>query len=237
MKIQEEQWRSPSLGKNMSIKIYGEGGTPLICLPTRGKKCGEWEQQGMMKAVSQQLENGYNQLYCIDSVDEESLLNEKTDPARRLMRQRQYETYVMDEVVPFVQKHNHIRFLMIAGADVGGYHAVNLALKHPETFNKSIGISGVYDIRPFFGDFFNEDVYYNNPVDFVPNMNTARLLHAVRNVDFRLVSYNGDKYKPSALKMAHIFRSKLIDHKLDIWDVETDNSWDIWQQMLKTHII
>lgn len=237
MKMQQERWRSPSLGKDMTIKIYGDRGTPLIGLPARGEKCGQWEKHGMTEAISHQLENGYNQLFCIDSVDGEGLLNDTVEPSRRLMRQRQFETYVMDEVVPFVRKRNHINYLMIGGVDLGGYHAINLALKHPDEFKKAIGMSGLYDIKPFFEDHYTDDVYYNNPTDFVPNMNTAQLLNAVRNVDFRLVSYSKDKYKTSAFKMAQIFRSKLIDHKLDIWNVEPSDKWNIWGQMLKTHII
>ena len=237
MKTEQERWRSPSLGKNMTIKIYGDRGTPIIGLSARGQKCGQWETKGMAKAIQRQLENGYNQLYCIDSVDEEGILNDKVDPARRLMRQRQFETYVTDEVVPFVRRRNHIRSLMIAGVDLGGYHAITLALKHPEEFNKAIGISGLYNIKPFFGDFYDDNVYYNNPTDYVPNMNNYRLLKSIRSVDFRLVSYQTDDYKSSALKLARTFRSKLIDHKLDIWDIEAEKNWDIWPQMLKTHII
>lgn len=237
MTTSQEQWRSPSLGKRMTIKIYGDRGTPIIGLPTRGNKAGEWEEHGMTEAISHQLESGYNQLFCIDSLDEESFLNEKVDPSKRLLRQRQYESYITDEVVPFIRKRNYIDFLMIAGADMGGYHAVNLALKHPDEFDKAIGISGQYDIKPFFDGFYDNDVYYNNPADFVPNMNAPGLLNAVRKVDFRLVCYQNDECKSATRQMAQIFRSKLIDHKLDIWDVESDEEWDIWRQMLKTHII
>lgn len=237
MNIQQERWRSPSLGKDMTIKIYGDRGTPIIGLPTRGQKADQWEEYGMTDAITFQLENGYNQLFCIDSLDEESFLNEKVEPAKRLMRQRQYESYITEEVVPYIRKQNYIDYLMIAGVDMGGYHAVNLALKHPEEFNKAIGISGLYNIKSFFGDFYNTDVYYNNPVDFVPNMNQQSLLNKIRKVDFRLVSYRNDERKKYAHKMAHIFRAKLIEHQLDVWDTPSEEEWDVWRKMLKTHII
>lgn len=237
MEIKEKRWRSPSLGKDMTIKIYGNRGTPIIGLPTRGQKADQWEEYGMTDAIIFQLEKGYNQLFCIDSLDEESFLNEKVDPVKRLMRQRQFESYITEEVVPYIRKHNNINYLMIAGMDMGGYHAVNLALKYPEEFDKAIGISGLYNIKPFFGDFYNNDVYYNNPIDFVPNLNKPSLINAIRKVDFRLVSYSNDERKNDAQKLAHIFRSKLIEHQLDVWDTTSDEEWDIWRQMLKTHII
>jgi esterase/lipase superfamily enzyme len=237
MDKKQEQWRSPSLGKDMTIKVYGESGTPIIGLPTRGQKSDQWEEYGMTKAISYQLKNGYNQLFCIDSVDEESFLNEKVAPPKRLMRQRQFESYVVEEVVPFIRQHNTIPYLMIAGVDLGGYHAVNLALKHPLEFNKAIGISGLYNIKSFFGKFYSDGVYYNNPIDFVPNVNKQSLLTNIRQVDFRLISYASDQHKTDAEKMARVFRSKLIDNELDIWDIAPDEEWDIWQRMLKTHII
>lgn len=237
MKKKQDQWRSPSLGKDMTLHIYGEGGTPIIGFPTRGQKSEQWEEYGMTDAIAEQLENGYNQLFCVDSVDDESFLNDGIDPQKRLMRHNQYETYILEEVLPYIQEHNSINYLMLAGMDLGGYHVVNLALKHPRKFDKVIGLSGIYNIRPFFGDFYDDNVYYNNPVDFVPNINQQQLLSDLMSIDFRLVSYTRDNRKSYADKMAHIFRSKFIQHQLDVWDLESDEEWSLWQQMLRTHII
>ena len=237
MDTRQDTWRSPSLGKDMTIRVYGDSGTPIIGLPTRGQCSDQWEECGMTEAIKHQLVNGYNQLFCIDTVDNESLLNKKAEPAKRLMRQQQYETYVIEEVVPYVHKHNASRFLMITGVDLGGYHAINLALKHPQDFNKAIGISGLYDIRDFYGDFYSDGVYYNNPLDFVPNLNKKHRLDKIRDVDLRFVSYANDVRQNQALRLAHVCRTKFIDHELDIWDLESDEEWDLWKKMLKTHII
>ncbi len=221
----------------MTIKIYGDSGTPVIGLPTRGQKCRQWEECGMVKSIEHQLNNGYNQLFCVDAIDEEAFLNERIKPEKRLMRQQQFEHYIIEEAVPYIQKNNSNPYLMIAGVDLGGYHAINLALKHPGEFNKAIGISGLYDIKKFLGDFYNDTVYYNNPVDFLPNLNKPNLLAAIRNVDFRLVSYRNDARSNSARRMANIFRNKFIEHEMDIWDLSSDEEWVLWTQMLNTHII
>lgn len=232
-----KKWRSPSLGRDMEVAVYGDSGTPILALPTRGQKCGQWEEYGMTEIISYQLEQGYNQLFCIDSIDEESFLNENIEPANRIVRHRQYESYVIEEIIPFIRKQNPIDYIIIAGVDLGGYHAVNLALKHPKEFGKAIGMSGIYDIRQFMDDFYDDNVYYNNPVDYIPNLNKQPLLNEIRNVDFRLASYKHDDRKGSASKMSDILRMKFIEHKLDIWDVEETDEWSLWSQMLKTHII
>ena len=98
-------------------------------------------------------------------------------------------------------------------------------------------MSGIYDIKHFLDDFYSDEVYYNNPVDFVPNMNRQPLLEKIREVDFRLVSYNTDRRKEDAQRMSNVLRMKFIEHELDIWGLESDDEWDLWPQMLKTHII
>lgn len=232
-----KKWRSPSLGKDMEIVIYGSTGTPVIGLPTRGASCHQWGEFGMTDAISYQIENGFNQLFCISSVDGESFLNKNATPSQRLVRHHQYELYLVEEVVPYIKDQNPIDYLIAAGADLGGYHAVNTALKHPSSFDKVIGISGIYDIKKFMNGYYEDDVYYNNPTDYIPNLSRQSLLDKIRDIDFRLVSYNHDSRKDFARRMSNVLHMKFIRHELDIWDNDTDQEWEQWQQMLKIHII
>lgn len=239
MEVQVEKWRSPSLGKNMELRTYGESGTPVLAIPTRGKGANQWEEKGMVESISFQLENGYNQLFCIQSADEESFFNEDISPAQRIIRHIQYESYVIEEVVPKIEEKSTIDFLIVAGVDMGGYHAVNLGLKHPRSFGKAIGISGVYDITPFLEGYYDENIYYNNPVDYVPNLSNEKLLDKIRHVDFRLVSYTNDPRKDLAYRLDEIFKTKMMEHELDIWQMQTteEKEWEIWKQMFKLHIV
>lgn len=237
MEKEVKKWRSPSLGKDMEVAIYGNSGTPVLALPTRGKSCRQWEEKGMTDAISLQMEDGYNQLFCIDSVDDESFLNEKIDGSKRLMRHKQYESFILEEVIPFIREKNSIKYLIIAGVDLGGYHAINLALKHPRKFGKAIGISGLYDITPFLDGYYSDYVYYNNPVDYMPNLSKQTLLKSIREVDYRLVSFEKDERKGEAERMSNVLRMKFIEHKLDVWDMDESDEWELWKQMIKTHII
>ena len=232
-----KKWRSPSLGRDMNLAMYGDSGTPILSFPTRGKSCEQWEEHGMTEAISLQLEEGYNQLFCVDSVDSESFLNEDIDPSKRITRHIQYESFILDEVIPYIKSNNRINYLIVAGVDLGGYHAINLALKYPKQFGKAIGISGVYDIKHLLDEFYNENIYYNNPADYMPNLNKQSLLNEIRDVDFRLVSFTNDQRKEEADQMSNILRMKFIEHELDIWDIDESEEWELWKQMLKTHII
>lgn len=231
------KWRSPSLGKDMELTIYGTSGTPVVGIPTRGATCHQWEDLGMVDAVSYQIDNGFNQLFCVSSVDNESFLNKNANPSQRLVRHHQYELYLVEEVVPFIKEQNSIDYLIVAGTDLGGYHAINAALKHPASFDKAIGISGIYDIKKFMDGYYEDDVYYNNPTDYIPNLSRQSLLKKIRDVDFRLISYTHDPRIDYARRMSNVFRMKFIRHELDIWDNNDGREWRHWQRMFKTHII
>jgi esterase/lipase superfamily enzyme len=237
MEINTHTWRSPSLGKDLTVTIYGSSGTPVIGIPTRGASCQQWENFGMLNGISYQIENGFNQLYCVSSVDGESFLNDEASPSQRLVRHQQYETYLVDEVVPYIKDHNPIDYLIVAGTDLGAYHAISLALKHPAEFNKAIGLSGIYDIKKFMDGYYEDDVYYQNPMDFIPNISGQPLLNKIRDIDFRLVSYEHDSRIEYARRLSNVFRMKFIEHTLDIWDIDEVDEWKQWPQMLKTHII
>lgn len=237
MDKKEEQWRSPSLGRKMGVTVYGTTGTPILAFPTRGAGCGQWEEHGMVDAIGHQLEKGYNQLFCIESVDNESFLNTKIAPPKRITRQQQFESYVVEEVVPFIRQTNDISYLILAGVDLGGYQAVNIALKHPEYFGKAIGMSGVYDIKGFLDSYYDDDVYYSNPVDYIPNLNNRSLLEKIKGVDYRLATYANDSRLDYARRMSDVLRMKFIEHQIDTWDLSSDMEWDLWKRMLQTHII
>lgn len=230
-------WRSPSLGRDMSVTIYGDGGTPVLAFPTRGKDSDQWEKRGMTDAISLQLNEGFNQLFCVDSADEESFLNEDIDASKRIVRHVQYESFIIEEVLPLIRSVNTVKYLIVTGVDLGGYHALNLALKYPKQFGKAISISGIYDIKHFLDDFYSENVYYNNPVDYMPNLNKQKLLQQIREVDYRIVSFSHDQRKDEAEHMSNVLRMKFIEHKLDIWDLDESGEWELWKQMIKTHII
>jgi|SRR5699024_538952 len=237
MRKKTKKWRSPSLGRDMELRIYGTSGIPLIGIPTRGASCGQWEEFKMVEALSHQLNNGFNQLFCLSTVDNKSLLNASAPPDQRLVYHKQYQTYLIEEVVPFIKSKNPCEYLIISGIDLGGYHAINTALKNPTSFDKAVGISGIYDIKHFMGDYYGDDVYYNNPLDFIPSLNKQPLLNDIRSIDFRLVSYQADERISYARRMSETFKMKFIEHELDIWDMDTGDEWKQWPRMIKTHII
>lgn len=236
MKRNDLSWKSPSLGRKMELSVFGTGGVPVLIFPSEEGTRLEWEQEGIINALSEQIDEEYNQFFCVDSVSDESLLNKNVEPSVRVSRQRQYEQYIMDEVIPYITEQNSSSYLILAGAFLGGYHALLYALKYPEKFHKVIGISGNYDIKPYLDGFYDDNVYYNNPVDFVPNMNDKKLLARISDVDIRLLTYSNDPQRADSERMSHTLWLKNVEHNFYVWDEVISDPWKLVDSMFIEHL-
>ncbi len=236
MEKKRHSWQSPSLGKEMAVMTYGTEGTPLLVFPGDSGTLTDWESYGLLDSLSFQIENGHNQLFCVESVDLESFFNTDVEPRIRISRHRQYEHYIVDEVLPFIRKTAANLFVITAGIHMGGYHALNLLLKYPSQIQKGIAIGGRFQIRPFMGEYFDDNVYYNNPLEYLPNLDEYPLLEEIRNTDIRLIITPDDPYVELNYMLSDVLRSKSIEHIFDYWIETAENSWEIWADILRRHI-
>jgi esterase/lipase superfamily enzyme len=237
MQREYHKWKSPSLGRDMEMLVFGNEGTPVIVFPTEIGRFFEWEDQGMIEKASYQIDNGYNQFFCIDTLAQESFLNKNTDPYVRLMRENQYQTYIIDEVLPFISKQNSNPFIIAAGYRLGAYQALNLALKNPESFDKVIALSGNFDINIYLDGFKDDNSYFNNPIEFIPNLNDQSILQQISSLDIRLLSYLNDGNLGATKKMSDILWMKFIEHKLYVWEEETSNPWSLLPSMFIENLV
>jgi esterase/lipase superfamily enzyme len=237
MQREYRKWKSPSLGRDMEILVFGKEGTPVLIFPTGEGSFHEWEDQGVMNEVQEQIENGYNQFFCVDSVVQESYLNKDVDPYVRLMRENQYQMYIMDEVLPLISEENPNPYLITAGAGLGAYQSLLFALKYPYSINKVISISGHFDINVHLDGFKDDNSYFNNPIEFLPNMNDESLLKAISSLDIRLISYLNDPNRDHTLKMSDILWMKFIEHEHNIWNENTEDLWSLLPSMFKTNLL
>ncbi len=229
------QWHSPRLGRNMELLIFGHAGAPVIVFPTSQGRFYEFEDRGMVGALGEHLEQGWIQLVCVDSVDSESWYCKWAHPSGRVTRHMQYEQYLLHEVVPLIGRHNGNGFWMTTGCSFGAYHAVNFALRHPDVIKRTIGLSGLYDIRRFFDGYADDHVYFNNPVDYTAHLNDPQQIAMLQQQDIILVTGQDDPNRASNdLLSTNLWRAN-VGHAYRIWDGWA-HDWPYWQQMIRTYI-
>jgi esterase/lipase superfamily enzyme len=235
MKREHHCWFSPVLQRDMELLIIGHGGARVLVFPPAQGRCCAWEDHGMVAALQEPIGQGDLQLYCVDSVDAESWHAASKPPAERVRRHVQYDRYILSEVLLFSAERNPKSFLIVTGADFGGYHAVNFAFRHPHLVGRVLGMSGVYDIKPFTDDYHDDNVYFNNPCDFIIHEHEAQRLDALRRLDIILTIGRDDPNRANNEYLSSILWSKGIGNALRIWDGPA-HDWPTWQQMLRLYI-
>jgi esterase/lipase superfamily enzyme len=229
------RWHSASLDRDMELLVFGRSGARVLVFPTSMGRFFDWENRGMIAVVSEQVGRGALQIYCLDSVDAESWYAEHRPPAERAARHTQYDRYLMDEVLPFSTRNNANPSVIATGASFGAYHAVNFAFRHPEAVGRVLGMSGLYDIRRFVAGYYDNEVYFNNPCDYIANEFDPGRLAALRRMDIILATGRDDPNRATNQQLSALLWRKDIWNALRLWDGSA-HDWPYWQKMIQLYI-
>lgn len=235
MRRDYHKWHSPALGRSMELLIFGHSGAPVLVFPTSMGRFYEYEGHGMVSALEWQIAQGWVQLICIDSIDGESYYNAWGHPPTRLYRNDQYEHYILTEVLPLVRHINPTPYLIATGCSFGAFHAVNFALRHPGVVNRVIGLSGIYDVRRFFGSYYGDDLYFHNPIDYIPGMNDSWALDQLRRTDIIIATGHDDPNVNSSQRLSGLLWGKGIGNALRLWGGWA-HDWPYWRHMINVYI-
>jgi esterase/lipase superfamily enzyme len=229
---------SHQLGRDMEMLVFGHGGLPVIVFPTSQGRFFEFEDRGMVDALSGAIDAGQLQLYCVDSVDAESWYNRGVEPRWRIARQVQYTQYIVHELVPYIRYRNWNPNLVTAGCSFGGYHALNIALQNPWMFSGCLSMSGAFDLEKlnFLWGYHDSDAYFNLPMNYMPNLNDGNALDRMRQNNYILATGVHDQCWNDNERMAHILRSKGVPVKLDVWGDNAGHDWPWWMRMAQTYL-
>lgn len=228
-------WYSPSLNREMEMLVFGHGGARVLVFPTSKGRFHEMEDFGMVRALSHHLESGWLQLFCVEAIDWETWYCGWAHPGGRAYRYAQYDGYLYNEVVPFMRHVNQTPYTITLGASFGAYHAMNFGLKHPDAVNRILGLSGLYDIRSMTGGYHDQNVYYNNPVEFIAGENDPQRLGMLRQMDIIMATGREDRLIGEARQMSGVLWSKGIGNALREWDGWA-HDWPYWFQMVHRYI-
>ena len=215
----------------MPLVAYGHYGPPVLMLPTAAADFLEYERFNLIDSVSWFLDEGKVKLYSVDSVNQLALLNHHASPQEKIAWLQRYDSYLIEEVLPFIRADSGSGVKpIIMGISLGASLAANTFFKHPHLFGGAMLISGSYDLRSFFNGFYNEDLYFNNPVDYLGGMPDARALQGKRIMIF---TGQGEFEAPDrARQLSGILAAKGVPHQLDVWGHDVSHDWPWWRKLL-----
>ncbi|HEX4717312.1 MAG TPA: alpha/beta hydrolase-fold protein [Thermoleophilaceae bacterium] len=225
------------------VASYGHWGRPLLAFPAEKGDAGEFERRGMVAAVGDLVEAGRVKLYCVDSFDSESWSNRAIPLEERASRHQVYESWILDQVVPFIRHEcGGANELIACGCSLGAFHAANFALKRADVFPLAICLSGNYDPAAWDGWGERGDaVYFNNPMDYVVHLDGEHLDWLRGRLSLLLVCGQGQWEDTTGSldatrRFAALLESKGIRHEMDLWGYDVPHDWQSWRAQLAHHL-
>ena len=188
---------------------------------------GTWVKS--FKEVSQQVDRYGFIAIGVDGNYSSWYFNSPIDPTFK------YETYIIDELVPFIDKKYKTiasrEGRAISGLSMGGHGSLYLSLKHQDVFGAAGSMSGGVDIRPFSEKWnikkrlgaindFPDNWEKNTVVNLIElNQNNNLKLIIDCGVDDFFIDVNRELHqKMLALKIDHDYIERPGKHNIDYWE-------------------
>lgn len=231
MKEEYLKWHSPTLSRDIEMLVFGHAGYPVIVFPSTKGRYYEAKDFKLIESARWFLEQGLIKIYCPDSVDAFSWYNKAIHPADRVKNHLWYDAFILNEVVNAIRSNHGFSKVAVAGASFGGFHAANFAFRHPDAVSHLFSMSGAFDTSSFLDGYYDDNVYFTNPVDYMPNNADPNLWQ----MNIVLGAGEWDICLDANYRMSGILHHKGIHHWLDIrrW---AKHDWPIWRDMFPHYL-
>ena len=237
LKREYHKWYCHDLSRDMEMLVFGHAGARVLVFPTRVGRFYDYENMGMVDSLRHHIQMGWIQLFCVDSIDHETFYCDWCRPRDRILRHLAYERYLLNEVLPLTRHYNDTPFLISHGCSLGAYHAVNIAFRHPHLFDRVVALSGRYDLcqelpgyRNLLDGHYDDDVYFNMPNHYVPNMSGAAL-DGIRTLDIKLVVGELDPFRHDNECLSQALWDNGVWHMFRVWSGKA-HSFRRWRDMV-----
>lgn len=192
----------------------------------------------MVSALGHDLEAGRISLFTVGSNGDQSFYDRGAHPAHRSWMQHQWDEYVRWEVIPFIHDRCQGQIpIATMGASLGAYHAANTLFKHPDLVKACYATSGLYDMRGFMDGFYDDNLYFNNPVDYLANQNDPWWHEQIASCDVHIATGHGPWEHPEqAHALTRVLNSKGIPHSFDDWGAMGGHDWPYWRYQMRSYL-
>ncbi len=231
--MQEEyiKFYAQSVSREVQMLRFGFSGRPLIIFPTTLGRHFEAKDMGLIGCIRHLIDAGKVIVYCPDTLNHESWYNKGIHPADKVKTHMAFDRMVRNEIVPALQHKHHNGKMIVAGCSFGGYTAANFAFKHPEVVSDLICMSGSFDVSSFLGGYHDENVYFNNPIEFMHGANHPDIWR----MGIVLGTSEWDICRAPTERMSRLLASRGINHWLDMrgW---VEHDWPLWREMFPVYL-
>jgi esterase/lipase superfamily enzyme len=229
----------------MEFKVYGHGGKPVMFIPCQSGRFFDFENFKMLDHWAKWIEEGRCTVYSIDSIDDIAWAAQGADDRWRIENHERWYNYVVEEMVSTIrhlsgERNGFDQKILTFGCSMGAMHAANLFFRRPDLFGGVFAISGLYDASMFFGDYMDDLVYNNCPVNYLSNLPGDHFYRDLyRNSDILIVCGQGDWEGPlleSTRKLDTVMKQKGIPGRFEYWGYDVAHDWPWWFKMVEHYV-
>ena len=241
METQHFSFYSESLGRDMECKVYGHGGRPVLFIPCQDGRFFDFENFKMTDTWAPWIESGQVMVFAIDTIDKETWSDKEGDPYWRIRRHEDWIRYITEEMVPVIHTmsrerngHEYNPGILVFGCSLGATHAANLYFRFPDIFTGVMALSGIYTGTYGFGDYMDELVYNNSPVDYLNGMpyHHPYVEKYNRNRGVICVGLGAWEMPETTRRIDEICHEKGIDLWVDYWGSDVNHDWPWWHKQV-----
>ncbi len=233
------------LGRQMEFKVYGHGGKPVMFIPCQSGRFFDFENFKMLDSWAPWIEAGRCTVYSIDCLDDIAWAAQGSDCRWRTENHERWYNYVVEEMAPTIrhlsgERNGFDQPIMTFGCSMGAMHAANLFFRRPDLFDSAFAISGLYDSKLFFGDYMDDLLYLNTPVEYLCNMpddhpyiqmyNERKILIVVGQGDWEEPLLNSTRWLDT------VCAQKGIHARFEYWGYDVAHDWPWWFKMVECYL-
>ncbi len=238
------KWYSPSVGREMEVKVYGHSGRPVLFIPCQNGRFFDFENYRMTDAWAHWIEDGQCFVCAVDTLDEETY-SATYDGFGRIRRHEAWIRYLCNEVAPFMQSLANewngwtgTPGIIAFGCSLGATHAANLYFRFPHLFDGLLALSGIYTSDYGFPNYHDELTYANSPVDYLANLPSDHPYITLyrQHKAVVVVGQGAWEIPETTLRLGDICQEKQIPVWVDVWGQDVKHDWDWWYQQVAYHV-
>lgn len=215
--------------------VFGHSGYPVILFPTSQGRYFENKDFKLVESASHLINEGRIKIYCPDGIDGESWYNYSIHPSDRVKTHNGYENLILYDVIEAAKYQTGSNKVALAGCSFGAYHAANIAFRHPHKVGYLICMGGAYDIKQFIMGYYDDNCYFNNPPDYLRNLNDHSILEQLRQMGIILGTGEWDMCLDENINLSRMLNEKGINNWLDVRP-GTGHDWPWWREMFPQYL-
>lgn len=97
-------------------------------------------------------------------------------------------------------------------------------------------MSGAFDQTGFLRGYYDNDVYFNTPSHYIPNLSDSWYLDRYRHNTYVLATGWDDQCLGDNQYLSRLLGEKGVPHNLYIWDTWNSHDWPTWGHMMNIYL-